>query len=39
MSHDRDDQPLPGTARFLAGLGAFIVIGWLLMYALMASRW
>jgi len=39
MSDHRDDQPLPATGRFVFGLGAFLVIVWLLMFALMHSRW
>jgi len=33
------DPPLPATVQFVIGLGAFIVIGWILMFRLMLSRW
>jgi hypothetical protein len=33
------DEPLPATLQFCLGLGAFIVLGWILMFALMQSRW
>jgi hypothetical protein len=33
------DEPLPSTLRFVLGLGAFITVGWLLMFALLQSRW
>ena len=33
------DKPLPATATFVAILGTIIVVGWLLMYELLRSRW
>jgi hypothetical protein len=39
MSDPHDDQPLPATGRFVLGLGIFLVAVWVLMFALMASRW
>jgi hypothetical protein len=39
MKDDDKDRSLPGTVIFVTLLGAFIVIGWLLMFALTASRW
>ena len=34
-----EDEPLPATARFVAFLGAFLVIAWFLAYALLRARW
>jgi hypothetical protein len=39
MSDNRHDPPLPATGRFVLGLGIFLLAVWLLMFALMASRW
>jgi hypothetical protein len=39
MSDNRPDGPLPATALFVTGLGIFLVVVWVLMFALMASRW
>jgi len=39
MSDKRTDEPLPATARFLIGLGIFLVVVWGLMWVLMTSRW
>jgi len=36
---DREEEPLPATARFVVFLGAFLVIGWFLAYALLRARW
>jgi hypothetical protein len=33
------EEPLPATLQFVLGLGAFILVGWLLMFALLQSRW
>jgi len=33
------DEPLPATLCFCLGLGAFIAIGWALMFALLQARW
>lgn len=33
------DEPLPLTLRFVLLLGAGIVVGWFLMFALLQSRW
>jgi len=33
------DEPLPSTSRFVAFLGVFIVVGWVLMFLLLRARW
>lgn len=33
------ETPLPATIKFVALLGAIIVIGWLLMFRLTVIRW
>ncbi len=33
------DEPLPATLQFCLGLGAFIAVGWVLMFLLLQSRW
>ena len=33
------DEPLPATLGFVFAIGAFIAIGWGLMFWLLASRW
>jgi hypothetical protein len=38
-SHHNEDQPLPSTSRFVAFLGAFLVITWFAMFFLLRSRW
>jgi hypothetical protein len=38
MSDQHDDQPLPATARFVLGLGVFLVVAWALMFALLMHR-
>jgi len=35
----RTDEPLPATAAFVGILGGIIIVGWLLMYGLLRSRW
>ena len=39
MKDEDKDHSLPGTVTFVTLLGIFIVVGWLLMFALTASRW
>ncbi|HTW85547.1 MAG TPA: hypothetical protein VMD91_15865 [Candidatus Sulfotelmatobacter sp.] len=33
------DEPLPLTMRFVLTIGACILVGWCLMYALLRARW
>jgi hypothetical protein len=33
------DEPLPATLAFVFGIGAFILIGWFAMFALLRARW
>jgi len=33
------DEPLPSTSRFVAFLGVFIAVGWVLMFLLLRARW
>jgi hypothetical protein len=33
------DEPLPATLTFVFSLGAFILIGWFILYAVLRSRW
>jgi hypothetical protein len=35
----KPDDPLPLTFRFVMVLGVAILVGWFLMFALLASRW
>jgi hypothetical protein len=37
--NEREDEPLPATGRFVAFLGAFLVLAWFLAYALLRARW
>jgi hypothetical protein len=34
-----EDEPLPATLRFVLSLGALLLVGWLLMFALLLHRW
>ena len=33
------ETPLPATLRFVFSLGAILLVGWLLMFALLLHRW
>lgn len=33
------DAPLPATLAFVFTLGGFILIGWIAMFVLLATRW
>ena len=39
MPDKPDDSPLPQTVRFVAIIGVAFVIGWLLMFQLLRTRW
>jgi hypothetical protein len=39
MPDTPNDRPLPHTVRFVAILGVAFVIGWLLMFQLLRTRW
>jgi len=39
MKHKGTDEPLPATVGFVTFLGILIVVGWLLMFVLLSSRW
>lgn len=42
MSDERDraaEEPLPATTTFVFIVGAIIVVGWFLMFALLRARW
>jgi hypothetical protein len=33
------DAPLPATLRFVFGVGAFILVGWIVMFFFLRAHW
>jgi len=39
MGQEHQDEPLPATLGFVFSLGAFILVGWFALFALLKARW